>query len=181
MKRIFALLTALCTLVSLCLFAVSCASDGVPEGMQEVTAAGESFHLYVPASWQAQHNSGISGARYGNQDKSNVTVLRYDSEKIGFTDPESYWNGVLKNSYIAQYGETLTLHEEHKDDTMGGVTGKRYVMTYTADKVTRKQLQILVKGIVDGDLYIFTYTATPELYDTHMAEVDQILANFKFG
>ncbi|MBR6726613.1 MAG: DcrB-related protein [Clostridia bacterium] len=179
MKRIVTLVLALCALGTLCLFVASCSSEvAPPEGMQDVTAPGESYHLYVPASWQSQANSGTSGARYGNQDKSNVTVTRFLPGSADEGKPAHYWSNRLKPSYEKQFSDFVLL-EDGAEGSLGGRTGLKYVYTMTFGGIPYKQMQVLVQG-ADGNVYIFTYTALPEYYDAHLEEVASILAAFKF-
>ncbi len=189
MKKIVSLLLALVTVAVLGLLTVSCSSEQVvPEGMMRVTAANESFHLYVPSDWQDQSNSGVSGARFGNnEDKSNVTVTRYLPNTVQEGSADYYWGNFLKPQYKEQYGESFVLIEEGVEATMGGLAAKKYVYTMAFGGVQYKQMQVLMQA-PNADLYIFTYTARvgtnaegKEFFDAHLEAVAQILAEFRVG
>lgn len=50
----------------------ACDQNEVPTGMQDVTAPGQDFSLYVPMSWVSNARSGISGAYFTTTDRSEV-------------------------------------------------------------------------------------------------------------
>ena len=193
MKKIATLLLCICMLVTVCLLAASCGSgDEPPEGMQNVAIETESFKFYVPESWLSQANSGVSGARYGNNDdKSNVTVTRFVPSYMDEGKPANYWL-TLEKDYRAQFStfemdescvsvaEDGTVTTVGKDVTFGGRSAKQYVYTMTFGGTVYKQMQVLCQHS-DGDLYIFTYTSSPACYAAHLEEVAEMLIDFRFG
>ena len=182
MKKIVSLLLTLVTVTALCLFAVSCSGEQTaPDGMMRVTAANESYHFYVPSDWQDQSNSGVSSARFGNnEDKSNVSVTRYLPNTVQEGSADFYWGNFLKPSYEKQYGESFRLIEEGVAATMGGLTAKKYVYEMAFGGVQYKQMQVLMQA-PNADLYIFTYTAKPDYFDAHLDAVKSMLAEFRLG
>ena len=75
-KKIIAVVMAV--LFTLCL--ASCANpneDGVPEGMQSATLAGEPFKLYVPQNWTLNTSSGVSYAYYFTAEQIMVSARYY--------------------------------------------------------------------------------------------------------
>lgn len=183
MKRILTLAVALCLLCTLGLFAVSCSSgDVAPEGMQNAAAVGEGFLFYVPESWQSQANSGVSAARYGNnEDKSNVSMTKYVPNTAEEGTPEHYWVYFLKPAYEKQFVDFAVMEDGNGVDvTLGGRSAKKYVFTATFGGVAYKYMQVIAQG-VDANTYIFTYTAKPEFFDAHLEEVATMLTEFRFG
>lgn len=191
MKKIICLLLAAITL-TLCLGVVSCAEEPAPAGMQDVTAEGESYRLFVPIEgWEKLTGKGGSAAVCA--DGSNVTLTRYLPATVEESKPENYWKYFLEPDYkadyaafvpaegYAQYAEDGSVSCVGKDVEIGGKGGKQYVFYVTHGQVTHKQLQVLVQA-PDADMYIFTYTAkNDELFNAHLADVEAILAAFRFG
>ena len=181
MKRIVITALTLCLLLTLCLQVISCGGGEVaPEGMQNVATENVGFLFYVPEGWLSQANSGVSGARYGNnEDKSNVTMTQYVPNTVEESDPTVYWSRFLKPEYEAML-EGFALVEEGADAKLGPRDAKRYVYTFKIGTVDYKQMQVIARG-ADSNVYIFTYTARPSFYDAHADEVASMLKEFRFG
>lgn len=175
MKRIVAL-----TLLVLMLFTlVSCQEAGTPEGTVNVAIENAKFNLYVPeATWLSTASSGISGARvYSGEDFSNVNVtVYYPEEMLTVAD---YWEKKCLQEYAAYYKEFKVLEEKCGDTTLGGLDAKRYVFEGKLEgDVTYRFMQVMT--VKDTLVYVFTYTAKAELYDSHLTDVEAMVANFTF-
>lgn len=173
------LLSVLLILVLACSLVACSDGDGTPEGMQNVSTENALFNLYVPASWLAQTDSGVSGARVSNNDPSNVTVTTYfPAASISAAE---YWESVCLPAY--RDGGVLqsfaVVEASCKDTTLGGKSAKQYVFTYVLDGVTYESMQIITAAS-DGMLYTLTYTATSEKYAEHLDNVEIIRAEFRF-
>ncbi len=181
MKRLLAVFLAALMLLTLVISASSCKKDGgTPDGMQNVSAPGVPFDLYVPEGWISQVSSGISGARVSNTDTSNVTVTLYmpDTEMSA----ETYWQEKCLPEYTPAQGHVglpgFTVIEEGTDTTLGGVNAKKYVFTFEMDGVKYQLMQILA---VEGSMiYTLQYHATEAAYANHTEVVDNIRSNFRF-
>ena len=104
------------------------------------------------------------------------------------TVPE-YFDYLEKTYYqenLTDY-QLLTVTEKADGSTVKGETGKattaeldslQYVFTFTYHEKSYRILQALfVKG---SYIYTFTYTASEELYESHLAEAESILAAIQF-
>ena len=67
---------------------------------------------------------------------------------------------------------------ENLSAVLGERNGKSFEYTSSIADVNYKYRQIVV--IYKNMFYIFTYTSTPEGYDLHADEVEQIIAKVKF-
>ena len=170
MKRILALLL----LAVLCVGLVSCADDEVPKGMKNVATESAKFYLFVPDSWVSQSERGVSGATSPGGEKANVLVTQYLMEQL-YT-PQTYW----ENKCCPEREATFSSFEvtESKDSTLGGVDAKTYVYTAVLGGNTYRFMEVF--AVVDNMIYTLTYTATPEHFETYLADVDSICANFRF-
>lgn len=173
------LLSVLLILVLACTLVACSDGDGTPEGMQNVSTENALFNLYVPASWLAQTDSGVSGARVSNSDASNVTVTTYFPETA--MSAAQYWETVCLPSYRdGGVLQSFTVIEEScKDTTLGGKDAKQYVFTYVLDGVTYESMQVITAAS-DMMIYTLTYTATSEKYAEHLESVESIRAEFRF-
>lgn len=168
-------------LISLVLCVASCSANNVeiPDGMQIVSPADVSYNFFVPGGWIPTENNGIFGAYYSNTDKSNMTVssLYPNGELMSISD---YWT-TLEESYKETF-KNFTLIEAPENNESNIIFGERgafkYVFSADIDGESYKMMQILT---VEGSLfYTFTYTAKADLYESHLADVEKTITEFKF-
>lgn len=173
MKKIVAILLLLA--VAVC--AAACKKDdGVPDGMMDVSAADVAYRLFVPNTWVANNQSGVSGAYVSNTDRSNVTVTAYIPDTDGVT-PTSYWEDVCLPAYSAAFAAFHAVGEG-ADTTLGGRNARQYIYTFTLDGTEYECMQtVAVQG---GFVYSLTYTAETAKYADHTEEVATILSAFVF-
>jgi hypothetical protein len=137
------------------------------------------FNLYVPeTTWMSTSDSGISGARYySGSDFSNVTVTVYFPEEI-FTVAD-YWEKKCLQEYSAYFKDFTVLDDKCGDTTLGGLDAKRYVYEAKLEgDVSYRFMQVMT--VKDAMIYTFTYTAKSDLYDSHLTDVEAMVANFTF-
>ena len=174
MKKIVSMLLALLLLCSL----TACTQEeGTPDGMQDVAVENAAFHLYVPASWIPQTESGVSGARVASSDSSNVTVLAYFPSEV--MTPAQYWEKMALPEY--QNGtlrEFKVMEEACGPTTLGGNDAQKYAAMYLFGDTAYQMLQIIT--VHDNVVYILTYTATSVNYQNHLETVEQIRDVFRF-
>ncbi len=172
-------LSLLLVLLTLCCSLVACSADAAPDGMQNVAIENAQFNLYVPqGSWLSTSSSGISGARVSSgEDLSNVTVtVYYPDTPQSVTD---YWNNRCLPEYRTYFKDFTLIEDKCGDATLGGMDAKRYVYEAKLEAdVTYRFMQVIT--VKDLMVYTFTYTAKADLYDSHLADVDSIVAEFTF-
>ena len=178
MKRILTLLLLAVMLLSL----VSCTEAGVPEGTFNVAIENAKFNLYVPeGTWLSTASSGISGARYySGTDFSNVTVTVYYPEDLAeIATAADYWEKKCLQDYTANFKNFTVLEDKCKDTTLGGLDAKCYVYEVMLEgDTTYRFMQVMT--VKDTLVYTFTYTAKIDLYDSHLTDVEAMVANFTF-
>ncbi|MBE6554933.1 MAG: DUF1795 domain-containing protein [Ruminococcaceae bacterium] len=173
MKKLVCMLLAA---VLLCCF-VSCNKDGTPEGMKNVAVESASFYLYVPEAWIPTSTSGISGAKvFESGDTSNVTATACYPDEI-FT-PTTYWEQKCLPEYRKVFSDIAMIEDQCGDTTLGGRDAKRYVFTYTLGEVQYEIMQVI--AVYDVMVYTLTYTAEGTKYQSHLEDVNSIVANFTF-
>ena len=175
MKKILAVLLLLCTVLA---FAACANTDRTPDGMKDVAIENADYHLYVPEVWIATNTMGLSGAHAGAADKAfspNVIVTVYYPDTA--MDVSAYFTNVVKPELVLTL-EGLAMVEEGTAATLGGKDAAVFTYTYTLGGAAYKQMQVCA---VNGyRIYTLTYTATADLYDTYLAEVQSIVAEFTF-
>ncbi len=115
--RLWRLTAALLLLALLCGTLISCADQRVPKGMQDVSAGGEDFMLFVPLTWMSNSRSGISGAYYTTADHSekgeelakHAKYWTITAQKVAddAADLDAYWAKL--SAYYAETYEEFTL------------------------------------------------------------------------
>ena len=173
----------------------------VPEGMKEAYSEEDIFYLFIPSSWTYERGFGMPYAYFSATDTSNVSVMLYmldsdvetttavsgeapsESTSAESTDAENpkakyinaYWskftsesNNTLPSFAMVSQGET-TLNNYYAQD---------YVYTHKTGGVTYKHRAVVTYY---GEMIVcFTYSSTEANYDKHIADVDDMLANFAF-
>ena len=145
-----------------------------PDGMKLVSTEERPYRFFVPEEWYIDYRSALSAAYFSEDDKSNVSLqghmLGIDNMSI-----EDYWKQ-NEQKYINLYGENYKLLETDNTVKMGGNSSAKYIFTVTSGKNTYKVMQtVCVKGAM---AYVFTYTSTPELFDSHIDDVNKMLDAF---
>jgi hypothetical protein len=191
MKKV-ALLLAILMLFAVCFTACGGEEDDTPEGMKRIsdpTIVG--YSLYVPEVWIADLNTGAVSAYHSQTDASSVVMNQWNL-KDGITTVEGWWE-----QYADVFAETFRdfALESEEECFLGGLKARKYV--YTAKMATGEKdpasedadkqagLETFrfmqVATIYRGMVYVFTYTSTTAIYESNLAEVQQILDNFKFN
>lgn len=104
-------------LVMLCGTLIACSNQKVPTGMQDVTAAGQDFMLFVPMTWTSNARSGVSGAYYTTSDHSekgqdlakHAKYWTITAQKVAddAADMDAYWEKLT--AYYAETYEEFTV------------------------------------------------------------------------
>lgn len=144
-----------------------------PEGMKLASTDERPYRFFVPEDWTIDKRTEISSAYYSEEDKSNVTLQGFMSDKDGI--------GVA--DYFADceegYKESFTDYQlvSTTDTRMGELNAKSYVFTATMGGVKYKVMQtICLKGAM---FYTLTYTALEESFDAHLDDVQKMTENFE--
>ena len=104
-------------LVMLCGTLIACSDQKVPTGMQDVTAAGQDYMLFVPMTWTSNARSGVSGAYYTTSDHSekgqelakHAKYWTITAQKVAddAADMDAYWAKLA--AYYAETYEEFTV------------------------------------------------------------------------
>ena len=149
----------------------------IPEGMKLASFDEQPYLFFVPESWTVNNGSVISAAYFSDSDRSNVSLQMYMvSEKEIDKTVEEYFTE-CEARYKKIFKSYTLLEEECGEIEMAGKKARKYVYEIENGGVKYKQLQaIVVKG---GVFYTLTYTATPENFDSHLADVEKMIEAFK--
>ncbi len=155
-------------------------TDGAPEGMQMISDPTiHAYSLYVPQGWQVDARSGICGAYVSDSDRSNISLTCH-YRPSGVSNLKDYF-ALLQpiNEKIYTDYTVLSAHKEG-DPTVkiGGHDGARYLMSGKAGGEEYRIMQVVF--VRDSYIYVFTYTARASLYESHLSEVDAIIAAVTF-
>ncbi len=188
MKKIFCFIL----LAVMCFCAVSCGSSSdveIPDGMKLVSEDDDLYYMFVPQTWTEDRGYGTPYAYYSGSDTSNVTVMFYlleetnvekDENAVNPREPyiKAYWaefEADVKNGFLAYD----LIDEECKDCTIDGVYAKQYV--YTVKTASEEEYKCRAVATYYGQMvFCITYTAEISKYDSHTADVDKIITEFKF-
>ena len=167
-------------LILVCVFS-SCAGntesiENIPEGMKLFSGENVDYTAYVPETWNVDMSTGTLSAYVSPVDNSNITIAAYLLDNPAMKIDE-YW---------AQYEEDfektfsdMNYEGEPKDITVDSLPAKQYTYTATVTDIQYKFMQTVC--INSGKVYIFTYTSTPDLFDSHSDDINDIISTFKFN
>ena len=186
MKRIlcFILLAVICFMAGSC----SKKSDDVaiPDGMKLISEEDDLFYFFVPNEWTGDRGYGNPYAFVSGSDNSNVNVMFHLLSEAPETDGtrkpyiEAYWTE-FENSVEKGFYSYSLIESECKDTTLGGgdIYAKQYV--YTVKNMASEEYKCRAVVTWYGQMICcLTYTSSVENYDSHAADVDKIIAEFKF-
>ncbi len=181
-------------LLAMCLLVVSCGGTEVkvPDGMKVASGENELYYLFVPNAWSIRESS-PPVAFISATDMSNVTVVAYvletevetgasaetNAEDVNPRAPyiDAFWNEFCDDANktliaFQQVGETIDTQQ------LGEQYAKQYVYTHTTGGIEYKHRMAVTYY---GEMIIYLlYSSTAENYDSHAADVDQIIKEFKF-
>lgn len=203
--RIFAFILVLASLLAFC--GCSQKDAWVPAGMKLASTDAVDYTVYMPESWTVDVSTGIISAYVSNTDRSNVTVTAFnlsdDDAKLTLDEYWAKYEADLRLTfpdmkYLAEKDEAETTETTENAETeaaadtteaahpgyptstvIDNTAANKYFYTATVTGIGYQFMQVVI--IRGGVAYIITYTSTPELFDTHIEEIDKITDNFKFA
>lgn len=175
MKKNIAIILAVITLMSTLLLAgCKVSAVEVPNGMKIVSSDAEAFYLFVPMTWVTNTSSGAASAYYSDKDRSNVSMTCMASDDV--TTVDEYVEKC--KAELAVVFDDFSPVGEVTDAVIGERNGKCFEYTAKIADTEYKYRQIVV--IYKNLFYIFTYTSTPEGFDLHTSDVDNIVSKIRF-
>ncbi len=174
-KKTTSLIFAFIFLLTAVLFTASCSNEDpdAPKGMKLCSNDVVGFKFYVPEDWTLSMSTGAVGAYCSSSDPTNVSVMAWNLPSA-MTVTE--WWEQYKAEFEGVFSDFKVIDETNI--TMGGVAGVKY--TYTAKLGDFEYYYIQAACIHSGMVYVFTFTSTPDKYESHLEEVDNMLAHFDF-
>ncbi len=152
-------------------------TDGAPEGMKQISDDGiHPFRFYVPISWKTDMQSGFLSAYVSEDDRSNVSFVS-SNPPPGVQDVSAFFASMQeeRENLLSNYRLLSPEGKEPMEVEVAGGRGYGYVYEGENGGVTYRVYQVIF--VSGAYFYTFTYTATADLYDTHMPEVESILAS----
>ncbi len=155
-----------------------------PDGMKLVSTDAVAYRFYVPLAWETDMENSANLVYLTETDgsRSNVTMIGYMPDDEGFS-VNDYWEMCRK-----QYEDALpsfTLLSADAEGNPGGESGKigdrqakLYTYIYTLGGYTYKVRQAVCT--YSTMVYTVTYTALEPHFDSHLADVDAMLAAVVF-
>ena len=158
--------------ISLTLSAASCKNTdeyAPPAGYTLASNENADYCLYVPDKWTVDMSTAAAGAYYSATDPSSVSVMGWDLQNYDSSLDE--WWETNKTDLALVFTDFNEISEENT--TLDELYAKRY--TYTAKLGENSYKFLQEAAIKDGYVYVFTYTSLEDTFDSHLAEVEEIL------
>lgn len=170
LKKLIALILSVLCVLSL----VSCSKDdGVPEGMKKISDDSVAYDFYVYTEWLVDDNV-TDCAYFSETDRSNVSMTSYFPSENHVT-VQDFYNSTIE-TYKRDFND-FTLLEEGKAK-MGMFDAYEIVYTFRFGEQIFKVYQTMtLRGSI---MYIFTYTSSPDIYESHLGAVKNMLGELKF-
>ena len=174
-KTLKAAAAVLAAAAAISLISCSARLDGAPDGMKLISTEDVDYYLYVPAGWVEDISTGVVSAYVSESDRSNINLAAFDLEDPNMT-PAQFWE-----KYEADIVSTFP--DAAFTDSSNTVIDKVYAAeqhTWTAS-VTGAEYEFMQTVFVHGGAaYILTYTAQADRFDSHIEDVQNVIANIKF-
>jgi hypothetical protein len=143
-----------------------------PAGMKLISTEERAYRFFGPENWNVNKRAEFSAAYFSDDDSSNVSLQMYMTNEESKTVEEYFAECEVRYKDVF---DSYAL-ESALDITMDGISAKKFVYTVVSGGAEYKQMQaIVMKGAV---YYVLTYTATPELFDSHIADVEKMIECF---
>ncbi len=197
MKKIhvFRLLALLLCLSLLCtLFACTGEEDAekAPDGMQNATAEGADYRLYIPTHWSLNLDYGISGGYYSLGTQSNISVEAYpitEETEMALSEAEAesaaeratwyYENTIAPLVASVATGGVERGEEDSKSLLLDGVNAIGFHAKATvADALIHF---VHVVGERKNTFYVISYSVEEALYENLKEDYRSICAEFVFS
>lgn len=170
-------LTVIAALLLAAIALTSCSSSAVevPDGMKIISSDEDAFYLFAPMSWVTNSSMGMASAYYSDGDRSNISMT-----SMVPTDAVSSLDGYVAycKAELEAYMPGFEVDGETEDAVLGGRNGRSFVYRASIGDVNYKYRQVVVT--YQSMFYIFTYTSTVDGYESHIDEVETMIANVLF-
>lgn len=173
MKKLFSLFFVIIIALSL-LVSCSKSEPDVPSGMKKASGDDVDYILYIPEGWIADMQTVATTAHVSSSDPSNISVTTWSLPNADDTI-DTWWEttkGQFKETGFTDYDE-----ESSEDIEICSYAGRKFVYTLKRGDEKIKYLQAVV--IRDTYIYVITYTAGPNVFDSHLDDVNSIIDNFR--
>jgi hypothetical protein len=115
-------------------------------------------------------------AHVSESDMSSIQVGQWNLT-ANTKNYEKWWEEYKKQTDLVARVEYS--NPELVDTKVFGIDSKKAEYTITTDTQTYKCM--LTATIARGSVYVIVYTSTVDNYNTHLADVNKIIENFKFN
>ena len=151
--------------------------EEAPEGMKIASNYDiVDYLLYVPEGWIVDIRNGLTMAHVSESDMSSIQVGQWNLT-ASTKNYEKWWEEYKKQ--IGLVAKVEYSDPELVDTKVFGFDSKKAEYTITTDTQTYKCM--LTATMARGSVYVIVYTSTVDNYDTHLADVNKIIENFKFN
>ena len=147
--------------------------EKTPSGMKIASSDNVEYVLYVPKSWICNSTSGANSAYVNESGKPNFSVTSYSPDKE--ITPSEYFE-LAEKSYAENLSGYTRVSES--DTKVHGIDAKTYVYTVSYGGIEYKIMQTVT--VYGGRIYSLTYTSPSDVFDAHIADVNNIISAFIF-
>ena len=146
-----------------------------PAGMKSAFGKDVAYCFYVPSSWEISMDQSVYAA-YVPTDRTNVIVAPYmpQTEQMSVGEYMEMSKAMMKK----MMGDDFVLIAETEKVDLGGRQATVMEFTLKVDGVVYRYKQYI--AAYKSMIYTLTYTATEDHYSAHLAELDAIVAAFRF-
>lgn len=145
-----------------------------PDGMKKASDDDVQYACYVPKSWVTDLSDKLTYAYYPESGKPNITVTCFSpSDNITaeeyFTQCEMEYKTKLEDYELLGAASSRVVAERD-------ALSYQYKAVYGGTEYKIMQTVLIYNGLA----YSITYTARADAYDSHLADVETVLNNFRF-
>ena len=195
-----ALALCLCLLSTMGLTACATQDSDLPEGMQNATAHGADFRIYIPTTWNLNTAYGVSGGYFSLSNQSTVSATKYlpdaalaaslpaSTDESGADQQaariDAFFAATCKPMMerIALAGSLLEVAPA-EDDLLNAVRARRYQYKYIVNGKDLRALHVIAErgGAFYAVSFIAQNASERSLYDQLAGDAERILDEFRFA
>ena len=150
--------------------------DGeAPEGMKAAFGDDVAYCFYVPESWEIRYDERIYSAIA--EDRTSISVVPYMPPMDSMSVAEYFEMSRIMMEKMAENDGYRLISDSEKVD-LGGREATVYEFVFRVGGVDYHDRQYI--AAYKSMIYCLTYTATEGNFDSHLQELETVVAHFQF-
>lgn len=152
----------------------ACSQEKAEEGFKIVSDKSVDFTFEVPEDWYISYTDSMLAAN-NTEDNANVTAYCFNTtSEMGADD---YWEKYLEN-FKQRFGQDSISINKLEETTLSGVIARHVFYTVDMGQDSFSCQAVICSRY--STIYMLTFTASPDTYESHLEDFENIMSSYKF-